>query len=228
MKNIFWKLSVVGILLVLAGCGNRTERRIKDLVVESIKSKLYYPESYDEASFRCDSLFVQVFTRENLRKSAKIMDLVDEIKRIDNEVVYDDIAVAEVACIGDMSGHGMGNSYLSNDTARREKLLEKITLLFDEIVDEYYMEPEFCGFYVILTYRAENNAGGVAMGENVYILDKEGTRILETFDLMDNDVLQYLQMIDLIAYELGEEYTEEDIIDLCKNIKSKRELIMNS
>ena len=45
---------------------------------------------------------------------------------------------------------------------------------------------------------------------------------------MDNDVLQYLQMIDLIAYELGEEYTEEDIIDLCKNIKSKRELIMNS
>lgn len=35
-------------------------------------------------------------------------------------------------------------------------------------------------------------------------------------------------MIDLIADELGEEYTEEDVIDLCKDIKSKRELIMSS
>lgn len=224
MKNVLVIISFV-FVLVLAGCEKSIENRAKKLVAEASKSLLYFPESYDQMAFECDSMFNRIITKDNVWKSAKILELMKEIERVQREIDFDRDRYES------MSTYGIGMEYLAKckrGEKKKKELLDKAAVLFNELVDEMHHEPEFHGFIAYDRFRAKNNSGNVLMGENVYILNKTCDQIVEVLDAQNEDVLQYMQMIALIQNNYSDDFSDEDIIELCKNIKSKHELIMQN
>ena len=216
---------IISFVLVLAGCEKSNVDKAKKLVTEATKSSLYFPESYDQVAFNCDSLFHQMLTKQNVRKSVKILELMKDIEQVQWEIDNNRDSYES------MNVYGMGREYLTKCKRGEEKkkeLLEKAAALFYELVDEMHREPEFYGFIAYDRFRAKNNSGNVLIGENVYILNKTCDQIVEVLDADSEDVLQYMQMIALIRDNYSDDFSDEDIIELCDNIKSKHELIMQN
>lgn len=108
----------------------------------------------------------------------------------------------------------------------KDKMIEKSMDLFVELVNTVDEEPKFYGYAATIRFRAKNNNGQVLIKAFAFVLNKEGTKIVESFDLTSDNVIKFSQMINLIKTDLGNEYTEDDMIEICKNVKSKYELIL--
>ena len=221
MKNLFLLFSI---LFVLSSCGKSDEEKLNDLIEEATKASLYIPESYDPVSTQCDTLGIDIINPTNIKKSVKIISLVREAQSTQRQIDYD----LEQR---DFWRGESGNFY--NDQSKkaqsgeekRDKLKSQAMRLFAELLNDYNTNRGFYGYYVEHKFRAKNNMGDVMVGDVIYIVNKDKTKIVAAYDSSDDDFVGFVQMTGAMR-EIGENYNLEEINleDICDNIKSVFEL----
>lgn len=65
---------------------------------------------------------------------------------------------------------------------KEEKLKNKIRKAYEELWKIAETDRQFIGFKATHKFRAKNNAGNTLMGENVYIMNEDLTKILASYD----------------------------------------------
>lgn len=214
---------ILWMLLILIGCGKSNEEKLNELIAEKTKSTLFIPESYDPVSLECDSISRNIISDVNIKKSAKIIEKMKEAKRYQREM--DSNAEERDYWQGK---YGEFYSDYSRKFAqakeKRDKVISEADILFQELLNDYSAEPEFCGYIVNLRFRAKNNAGNVLFGEYVFILDKEMSNILAVYDATTDDFLGFFQMVGRMQEITQDEQEEYDLGEICDNIKTAFEL----
>lgn len=217
MKKLFL---LFGIAFILSSCGNsgtekstgiNDEEMLNELIAEATKSTLFIPESYDPVSTQCDTLGTSIVTPANIKKSAKIISLTKEAENLQYRIALD----------AEMRDYWHDTKEVKRYEEKRDELKAKAKALFAELIDEYWNNRGFYGFYVSHRFRAKNNMGTVMFGEVVYIINKDKTKIVASYNQSDNDFFRFYQMLTAI-YEIGKNYNIDEINleEICDNIKS--------
>lgn len=195
MKKTF---IILATLLFLCGCGKSEEEKVNDVIAESVKSTLYYPDSYDPVSTDIKPINIDIFTNDNLYKAKKLFNLGDEVESLDRQIEVNTRMLQ------------FGREYsdkLNKAKKKKEEYNNEINNIISEIQKEYYTqkkEDELQGYLVAHKFRNKNNYGNVDINEFLLILNKDKTNVDFMIDGNSVDFLKLSTIISLVG-NLGED-----------------------
>lgn len=188
MKKLFFILMAVSLLM---SCSKSPVDKANELIGDDIQKILIIPDSYDPVETILDSAYAPYDTPEFLALTYNIAQMGIELQG------YKDKTKLARSSMSIWEGGPYSSSFAQNEyqesKAEYEQLIEqqknveqRLTKSGEELKELLQKEPEFIGFKAIHRYRAENNAGNVLMGSQFYILNKDLTEVLASYD-MDSD-----------------------------------------
>ena len=198
MKKI---LILIAAAVMLVSCGKSPEQKANALIKEHMQKTLYLPDSYDPAETVIDSAFSPVDDPEFHGKLLKAYQLDRQFAKLDEEIKH---AKSSMAIWSSPYSAFSRNEYneakekYESLLAQQEKIkeqAEKMNKEFEILGKTLQKEgKKFIGFKIKHTYRAKNNSGNVLMGHSWFLIDKDFTKILVSYD-MDGKEFQTLEML---------------------------------
>ena len=182
MKKI---LLLVFATIVFWGCAVSPEKKASSIIENAIKNSLYHPESYDPIGTKIDSAFAPFDLPDFYEKTLKLSQIGAEIEDLDRDLRF---AKSSMAIWNDRSTAFAKNEYneAKNKYEKCSSQIEALHLKAEKLSEEMKAIIEqgrhFIGWKATHSYRAKNNAGQTLIGETVFILDAEMTRVLAGYD----------------------------------------------
>lgn len=182
------KHSILYLLLILAitSCVKSNEQKAQELADKATKENLYIPDSYDPISIELDSAFAPFDSPEFTKLITEMTQVGQEVSSINEEIAE---AEKSMAIWGDGGLSEYGKLEYNQAKEKYDKAQQSLSNAQALILQqrEKFLEmknhkKEFIGFKGVLKFRAKNNAGNVLMGNNVFLFDKEITKIINMYD----------------------------------------------
>ena len=82
-------LIVILISLFCFSCSKTKDEKIQEIVNNSIKNNLFFPESYDPIEVKIDSVFDNMLSPENIEMAHRIIRIDNEIKALNDDIEYE-------------------------------------------------------------------------------------------------------------------------------------------
>lgn len=191
-------LIVILISLLCLSCSKTKEEKIQEIVNNSIKNNLFFPESYDPIEVKIDSVFNNMLSPENVEMAYEIIKIDNEVKSLYDEIVY----TKELRDAFSSSPH---SSFYKSDTKKIQNLensrFEKenrAMQLFNSLQEQYWQRKEFTGYCAIQKYRAKTNDNQICIEQYAVYIDTEATKSLASYNLMNEQFVAYNHIIELI------------------------------
>ena len=191
-------LIVILISLLCLSCSKTKEEKIQEIVNNSIKNDLFFPESYDPIEVKIDSVFNNMLSPENVEMAYEIIKIDNEVKSLYDEIVY----TKELRDAFSSSPH---SSFYKSDTKKIQNLensrFEKenqLMQLFNSLQEQYWQRREFTGYCAIQKFRAKNNDNQICIGQYAVYIDTEATKSIAYYDLSSKQLVAYNNIIELI------------------------------
>lgn len=191
-------LIVILISLLCLSCSKTKEEKIQEIVNNSIKNDLFFPDSYDPIEVYIDSVFDNMLSPENIEMAHRIIKIDNEVKSLYDEIVY----TKELRDAFSSSPH---SSFYKSDTKKIQNLensrLEKenqLMQLFNSLQEQYWQRREFTGYCAIQKFRAKNNDNQICIGQYAVYIDTEATKSIAYYDLSSKQLVAYNNIIELI------------------------------
>jgi hypothetical protein len=191
-------LIVILISLLCLSCSKTKEEKIQEIVNNSIKNNLFFPESYDPIEVKIDSVFNNMLSPENVEMAYEIIKIDNEVKSLYDEIVY----TKELRDAFSSSPH---SSLYKSDTKKIQNLensrFEKenrAMQLFNSLQEQYWQRKEFTGYCAIQKYRAKTNDNQICIEQYAVCIDTEATKSLASYNLMNEQFVAYNHIIELI------------------------------
>ena len=191
-------LIVILISLLCLSCSKTKEEKIQEIVNNSIKNDLFFPESYDPIEVKIDSVFNNMLSPENVEMAYEIIKIDNEVKSLYDEIVY----TKELRDAFSSSPH---SSFYKSDTKKIQNLensrFEKenqAMQLFNSLQEQYWQRKEFTGYCAIQKYRAKTNDNQICIEQYAVCIDTEATKSLASYNLMNEQFVAYNHIIELI------------------------------
>lgn len=191
-------LIVILISLLCLSCSKTKEEKIQEIVNNSIKNDLFFPESYDPIEVKIDSVFNNMLSPENVEMAYEIIKIDNEVKSLYDEIVY----TKELRDAFSSSPH---SSFYKSDTEKIQNLensrFEKenqLMQLFNSLQEQYWQRKEFTGYCAIQKFRAKNNDNQIGIGQYAVYIDTEATKSIAYYDLSSKQLVAYNNIIELI------------------------------
>ena len=216
MKNIIILLFCV--VALMTSCTLSKEEKAEKLVKETLKSYLYYPDSYEPLATRVDSMFIDVTTIEPIMKiSDDIKDLMSKINRCESK-----ISSAE-SSMDIYSPTGFSSQYSRGEYARAKKEKEEAKYKLDKSIKKLsaqlaslkenvakYHKGEFTGWAVTHRFRSLSGLGSVSIPqEMIFFCDEKFTSCSGYEFGKFEDFVKILKAVD-------EATSDEDILEFFK------------
>lgn len=191
-------LIVILISLLCLSCSKTKEEKIQEIVNNSIKNDLFFPDSYDPIEVYIDSVFDNMLSPENVEMAYEIIKIDNEVKSLYDEIVY----TKELRDAFSSSPH---SSIYKSDTKKIQNLensrFEKenqLMQLFNSLQEQYWQRREFTGYCAIQKFRAKNNDNQICIGQYAVYIDTEATKSIAYYDLSSKQLVAYNNIIELI------------------------------
>ena len=212
------KVVFVILTIVITACSQSPEQKANALIQEKVKNSLYHPETYEAVETVIDSAFAPKDDPVFHEKILKLYHLCKDVQK-NQEKANDAERSMSLWKSPYMSEYGHiryneAKQEYDDCVKQKEKLINKIQKTNKEL--EKIAEPgrRFIGFKVTHKFRAQNNAGNTLMGEYVFILNEDLTKILASYDTDSEDYIgvqafyQHLEEAEEEAEEVEEEAEE--------------------
>ena len=205
MKKAFFLLSIIR---VLCSCNMTPQSKAKELIKDAVKKTLYHEDSYDPVETVIDSAFSPKDDPAFHALLKDVLELSVKLKMLE--------ATAETAKTGMSIWRGplmtdLSRNEYNNSKKEYEETTEKIDQCkkrgkkkAEKLLSMLVADPQFMGYKVYHSYRAQDNEGQINFGNKIFIIDKEMKKVLYTFEKEEYDEIQ-----EAIA-SLEEEIQEED------------------
>ena len=191
-------LIVILISLLCLSCSKTKEEKIQEIVNNSIKIDLFFPDSYDPIEVYIDSVFDNMLSPENVEMAYEIIKIDNEVKSLYDEIVY----TKELRDAFSSSPH---SSFYKSDTKKIQNLensrFEKenqAMQLFNSLQEQYWQRKEFTGYCAIQKFRAKNNDNQIGIVQYAVYIDTEATKSIAYYDLSSKQLVAYNNIIELI------------------------------
>lgn len=184
--------------LALTSCNNSPEKKIGKLIKEEVQTMLYHPESYDPVATEIDSAFSPENDPKALDLILEAMDVFEETMEVAEEMqeIKESMAIYQnpYSAYDKEKYNGYKKKYDKGE-AKLDKLQEKATEIQTEVTKLENQEPEFIGYTVAHRYRAKANNGNVVMADNYFIVNKEMTEIIASYDDEELEIINHCMEI---------------------------------
>lgn len=222
MKHINFYLSVL-LAFTLVSCASKEEKANK-LIKQYMYESLYDFESYEPMKTTVDSLYADVrFDDEALsyakagRKSLnEVSGLLDEMHSAQQSM---DIWSDSYTSFGRSKFEAARNEFKEKYEAVQQSLREVYMSMLKILDRKEYIEQnqngEFVGWKVEHKFRCKTKGGNAAIGNYIFIFDKDLKEIINTYDIDDDD---YSSIVDFLEEALDREKEE-----LQKSLKDTQE-----
>jgi ribosomal protein L17 len=202
-------LIVILISLLCLSCSKTKEKKIQEIVNNSIKNDLFFPDSYDPIEVYIDSVFDNMLSPENVEMAYEIIKIDNEVKSLYDEIVY----TKELRDAFSSSPH---SSIYKSDTKKIQNLensrFEKenqLMQLFNSLQEQYWQRREFTGYCAIQKFRAKNNDNQICIGQYAVYIDTEATKSIAYYDLSSKQLVAYNNIIELIQ-KIGKDNVKQE------------------
>jgi len=187
-------------IAALVSCSKSPEEKAQVLIEDSVKKLLYKPESYDPVETKIDSAFAPHATREYIEATIEMCKAYNELKECESEVkraksflnIYSD----------SYAGTYMANEYRDHKAeyeaalSKKNKTEKRVNDAIEELRKMEERKPTFIGYSAIHRYRAETNGGWIAFGTIQFLLDKDMSKIVATFDLDSHEFKEMQETLE--------------------------------
>lgn len=189
--------AITGFVLLVSCIAETNEEKARDLIEPEVKAKLIIPESYEFAKIQLDSCFSDDSRGpEAIIFAQKAAKLYKKYKQYNSDVEY----AGSKAEIEKAKRKAADVKY---DIIQLYKENKPLLLNLNNGLDKH----EFTGWMATFDYRAETAGGTKAMGETLFFLNKDLTKITHCFDEEDLYDIQSADLDD-IKYEFEKELEE--------------------
>lgn len=207
-------------LVLLASCSVKTnEEKARELIEPQVKANLIKPESYEYAQMQLDSCF------SDSQQNPELVVILIKVAELWKE--YKDYSFEIERAETSMSIHAPSYGYQSaydkqwqkRYKSEMEKAKRKAADAKDKIIQlfkdnkELFINTgtgkhEFIGWMAVIDYRAETAGGMKTMGEGLFYLNKDLTKI--TYRLTESEMTDIMKVMkaaewDDIKYEFEDE-----------------------
>lgn len=194
-KNIIILISC----LFCISCSKSKEEKIQELVDNSIKNDLFFPDSYDPIEVYIDSVFDNMLSPENIEMADRIIKIDNEIKALNDDIEYE-MEVLGLYYNSSLFKYEIAQSKrkiqnLENSRFEKENQLMQ---LFNSLQEQYWQRREFTGYCAIQKFRAKNNDNQICIGQYAVYIDTEATKSIAYYDLSSKQLVAYNNIIELI------------------------------
>ena len=209
------KVVFVILTIVITACSQSPEQKANALIQEKVKNSLYHPETYEAVETIIDSAFAPKDDPAFHEKTLKLYHYVMDVQK--NQEKANDaersMSLWKSPYMSEYAKRKYNEAKQEYDDCikQEEKLINKIQKTNKEL--EKIAEPgrRFIGFKVTHKFRAQNNAGNTFMGEYVYIMNEDLTKLLASYDTDYEDYIRVQTLYQYLEEEAEEtEETEED------------------
>lgn len=172
------KLLLVLLLVLICTSCNSPEDKAKSLIKESLKESLHDWSSYESVKFGpLDSVYT------------KIEDNSYYIECCTKLLLYNqkcEEALSEIKIYDDLYSYWASNnrSRLLADAKEYLDTVNKYQPICKQLIDDF--KPEFSGWKMQHSYRANNAAGNKVIGHYMYYFNKDITEIVKQEDVSEN------------------------------------------
>ena len=208
MKKIVYAI----LAIVMVACNQSPEKKVNALIQESVKKSLYHPESYEAVETIIDSAFAPKDDPAFYEKTLKIYHYAKDLQECTEEIqqaersmnIWHSSYMSEYARAEYNHAKQKHDDYI----LKEEKLKNKIRKAYEELWKIAETGRQFIGFKATHKFRAKNNAGNTLMGENVYIMNEDLTKILASYDADSEEYFAVQALYQSWAEELEEALEE--------------------
>jgi hypothetical protein len=221
MKRIFiyFALTCVILLTACSSDENKANKLIKHYMFES----LYDFKSYEPTKTIVDTLKPELYFNEEaieyaktgLSNATKIPELTKEVKSAQEKMEF----------ASSMSRYFSSSSYedyhyktakreyedaqkaLNNATREALVCMYNILVMSEELQDN--QTNEILGWAVTHKYRCNNRGGNLALGEEIFLIDKDFKEILHVYDTQD---FEYAACVEFINSVLEQGYDKDELL----------------
>lgn len=210
------KLLLGSVLITLfVSCSKSPEEKANVLITESVKKSLYHPDTYSPIETVVDSAFTPFDAPEFRDKALQLCKLSMAIDKYDQEArskkndieFYRDMLNIMYSHSHKESLNQAQEDY-NNAISEKTRAENNAKKLAEELKAMIAEGQKFIGFKARHRYRANNNAKQTGFGETEFLLDKDITKIIASYD-MDSE--EYMAVQLLYKQMLGEDTMVEDI-----------------
>lgn len=207
MKKVL--LGTVFVTLFVS-CGTSPEDKANALIEEDIKKVLYHPDTYDPVETEVDSAFTPFDDPVFYEKIVELCQLGDQVEEYKKEMKRAESSMSiwsgpYQTAYGKTQYQQAKDEYDEN-AENKQEAETKAMRLADELKTMFDKERQFIGFKARHRYRANNNAGQTLFGEKMYLLDKDMSRIVASYD---TDSKEYRLVQTIYKEMLGEDVLTE-------------------
>ena len=218
MKKIF---SYVLLSMLLIACSQSQEQKAEALIKESLKKTLYKPDTYKSVETKVDSAFSPYDDPALYEEMAKLGKITSDYQQLEEKAkdakstmaLWDNPYQTEY----ERYAYEEAKEEYDEANAQLEKLKTKGRKIYDKVVSMLQEDRKFIGYKAVHNYRADNNLGNTLIGNSVFFIDEDFTKVLyslkeEEYDLIQESIKNFIEEIEELAEQKTEE-TEEQATD---------------
>lgn len=187
-------LIVILISLLCLSCSKTKEEKIQEIVNNSIKKDLFFPDSYDPIEVYIDSVFDNMLSPENIEMAHRIIRIDKEIKALNDDIEYEKEVLGIFFKYENAQSKRKIQKLEDNRTEKENQLMQ----LFNSLQEQYWRRKEFTGYCAIQKFRAKNNDNQICIGKYAVYIDTEATKSIAYYDLSNEQLVAYNNIIELI------------------------------
>ena len=192
-------LIVILISLLCLSCSKTKEEKIQEIVNNSIKNDLFFPDSYDPIEVYIDSVFDNMLSPENIEMAHRIIRIDNEIKALNDDIEFK-MVVLDNYYNSSFYKHeiAQSKSKIQEFENKRTEKENQLMQLFNSLQEQYWQRREFTGYCAIQKFRAKNNDNQICIGQYAVYIDTEATKSIAYYDLSSKQLVAYNNIIELI------------------------------
>ena len=192
-------LIVILISLLCLSCSKTKEEKIQEIVNNSIKNDLFFPDSYDPIEVYIDSVFDNMLSPENIEMAHRIIRIDNEIKALNDDIEYK-MVVLDNYYNSSFYKHeiAQSKSKIQEFENKRTEKENQLMQLFNSFQEQYWQRRVFTGYCATQKFRAKNNDNQICIGQYAVYIDTEATKSIAYYDLSSKQLVAYNNIIELI------------------------------
>lgn len=220
MKRIFIYFALTCVILLTACSSN--ENKANKLIKQYMFESLYDFKSYEPTKTIVDTLKPELYFNEEaieyaktgLSNATKIPELTEEVKSAQDKMEFASSMSRHFSSSYENYHYKMvkkeyedAQTALNNATREALVCMHNILVMYEELQEN--QTNEILGWKVTHKYRCNNRGGNLALGEDIFLIDKDFKEILHVYDTQDYD---YAACVEFINSVLEQGYDKDELL----------------
>ena len=190
----------------MASCQNSPTDKANALIKDNMQQNLIIADSYEPVETKIDSAFTPFDAPEFYTQTLDLLNLSAELQEHEEKAkqaktlmtlwgspLYADAFFKNLY----KESKAVFEEYTEKEDAAKERIEEVV----NNIKEMMQKKPEFIGFKAMHRYRASNNAGQTLLGDKLYILSKDLTEIIASYNMDSEEYIAVQEAMKQIRKE---------------------------